>query len=84
MLTSNEKTELALLRIANEHGKFAVFLDPKGITAEQQQALERLQLREWVRLIDVSYVGSAGAICRVFLASLEARMWVKQNEQEKL
>lgn len=74
-MTNEERHEAKILRLANEHGKFAIELGFIG-SVDQQQALERLQLRRWILLIDISGVVShPGRLFRVFMASDEAMAW---------
>jgi hypothetical protein len=54
-----------------------------GVLSEQQQyALERLQIRRWVTLIDLSPVSTSAAgmrVMRIFLASDEAMRWFRSQ-----
>jgi len=64
----------ALLKLANDNGKFAIQV-AKALPYDQQQALEWMQLQDWIRLIDVTPVSahSPGGVFRVFLASTVAK-----------
>jgi hypothetical protein len=46
----------------------------------QQHALERLMLREWIRLIDVSYVANMPGVHRVFVVTAPALEWMAKQE----
>jgi hypothetical protein len=71
-MTDEEMDELALLKLANETGKFAIQI---GLT-KHQLALERLQVRRWVSLIDVTPIAERpGMLFRIFLASPAAMAW---------
>ena len=79
-MTENEKAEFDLLKLANKFGKFAVHLAFDALTEQQQFALERLQVRRWVTLIDVSPIATSAAgmrVMRIFLASDEAMRWFR-------
>lgn len=74
-ITDDQKAEVEILGLANEMGKFALELSFVG-TPEQQQALERLQVRRWITLADVAPVAAyPGRLFRVFVASDEALAW---------
>jgi hypothetical protein len=58
------------------------FVAPLGVTfaQEQQDALERLMLRDWIRLIDISYAPNAGpGMFRVFRVMPEAVAWYESQ-----
>lgn len=77
-MTDDEMAEYKVLKLANELGKFA--LEVASSTGIDQNALERLQLRGWVRLIDVSPIAAyPGRLFRVFAASPEALTWYKSR-----
>lgn len=79
-MTEKERAELRILRLANELGKFAVPLHPEAMTRRaDQEALERLQVREWVRLIDVSFIAASGGICRLFMLTQPARDFLRRS-----
>jgi hypothetical protein len=77
-MTDDEQAEWDLLKMANAKGKFAV-----GIGADNQrlgQALERLLVRRWVTLIDVSPIKfDPGRLYRIFLATDEAMIWFRRS-----
>lgn len=85
-VTDDEKQEYNLLKLANEHGKFALELltkDSPGPLKDAQAALERLQMRGWVRLIDISPLPSyPGRLFRIFLATDEALTWRRSDHAE--
>lgn len=78
-MTPDQEAEFDLLKLATEHGKFAL-----GVTyavERTQLALERLQLRDWVRLIDIAFIGAGqGQLCRVFLAQPAAMTWFRKQK----
>lgn len=78
-----ELYEFELLKMASEKSKFAIALSYKS-TPEQQLALERLQDKEWVKLIDVSPLayGPPGVIFRVFKVQPEALNWYRARMKE--
>jgi hypothetical protein len=78
-MTDDEMAELALMKLANEHGKFALSFG--SFSDEQTLALERLQIREWVRLIDVNFIASGPMATpfRVFMLTQPALTWLRKN-----
>lgn len=79
-MTSAQKAEFDLLKHATEQGKFVA---PLGVALNEgrlQLALERLQLRGWLNLIDISPITLAPGLYRVFLASPEAMTWVRSQQ----
>ena len=79
-MTDDEQAELGLLRHANERSKFAIALGAP-VTEADQLALERLQEREWIRLIDVTTIASGrpGQVFRVFLLTKPALAFLKRQ-----
>lgn len=82
-MTPEQEAERDILSLASEKWKFGlgltVDLDAK-FGAGRQEAFERLQEREWIRLIDVSFVatmGAQGQAIRIFLIMPPAREWMK-------
>jgi hypothetical protein len=77
-MTDEEISEFKLLKTATEGGVFAIEL---GLVLEPsiQTALERLQRRRWVTLIDISSakVVADRRLLRVFLATAEAMEWFR-------
>ena len=74
-LTDEQRHELAILRLATQGGVFAVAVGRPSVDGEFQFALERLQKRRWISLIDVTPIATSevpGAIYRIFLLSPEA------------
>lgn len=74
---AHDVAEYDVLSHMNENGKFVI---PLGLVLEQhyQDALERLMLRDWIRLIDISpcsTTGMAMVLQRVFIAMPAAREW---------
>lgn len=70
-MTDAEKAEIRLLRHANDRGKFAVPLGAQMALATQE-ALERLQEKRWIQLIDITPIAAGEGYYRIFLLSLEA------------
>lgn len=78
---SDEEAEFRLLHLmtAGTH-KFAIEVG-YPLDDEQQLAFERLMLKDWIRLIDVSsVVASHGRLMRVFRVMPEAVEWYKARE----
>lgn len=76
-MTAEEEAERDILALANERGKFALGV---GVSLKdpQQEALERLQEREWIRLIDVTPVAhSRGQPVRIFILTKAAHDWLR-------
>jgi hypothetical protein len=77
-MTQNELVEYELLKLANEFGKFAIQLGL--IEGEMQLALERLQIRRWITLIDISPLAEyPNQLFRIFLASDTAMAWFRSK-----
>ena len=85
-MTDDEREELGLLRLASDKGTFAIGLGAmpgKGV----QFALERLQIREWIKLIDVSPIavglvvapGKGVPVFRIFLLTKPALAFLKRH-----
>lgn len=66
LVRTDDQCDLEVLSKASDSGKFAV---PMGayLPAPTQLALERAQINEWVRLIDVSPIRALDGIMRVFM-----------------
>lgn len=74
-MTENQQFEFAILCLANEFGKFALEVGHTG-DKDFQLALERLQIRRWVMLIDVSQISiHRDKLFRLFMISQEAYEW---------
>ncbi len=71
---SLEEEEMKFLRLASERGKFALSVTNEH-TQEQQDALESLMEKGWIRLIDVTMISSLPGLFRIFQLSREA--WAK-------
>jgi hypothetical protein len=74
---ADDVAEYDILDHMNENGKFVL---PVGVEYAEhtQRALERLMLLDWIRLIDIAPVPTAGlgfALMRVFIAMPAARDW---------
>lgn len=79
-MTPEQQHEYEILKLANESGKFAIEVgtDPGG--KDLQFALERLQTRRWITLIDISPISEyPGLLFRLFLASDEAMTWFREQ-----
>jgi hypothetical protein len=74
-MTPEQKAEYDLLKLCNDQGKLPIEIG--GIIGmDAQFALERLQIRRWITLIDVSPISEyPGKIFRMFLASDVAMRW---------
>ena len=77
-MTPDELAEYEVLKLANENGKFAVEYGA-GLSGQQQiDALERMQLRREVILIDMSPLAAyPGKVFRVFLVTPEKLAWFR-------
>ncbi len=73
MSLNDDEEELELLKLANEHGKFAIPILTQPLSEPKQLALERLQQRRWITLIDVTPIANMTGLYRIFLLSPEAR-----------
>ena len=79
-MTDDEAAEYTVLKMANDKGKFAVQVGTRMNTVADQFALERLQERGWVNLIDITPLAhGTTAMFRVFLASKAAMTWFRQQ-----
>jgi hypothetical protein len=72
--------ERQLLSLMSDEFTFGIALTAP-LTPDQQFALERLQKREWIRLIDVSIIafGRPGEVYRKFLVTAPALKWLKRT-----
>lgn len=78
-MTEDERHEYEVLKLATEGGTFAIEIAVRMNPLEKQFALERLQRRRWITLIDISPVNQhPGRLFRVFLASPEAMTWFRR------
>lgn len=75
-MTPEQREEYNWLALATEDThKFGLAIG-YPVTLAQQEALERLQLRGWIQLIDVTTTAeSLGSIVRVFKVAPTALMW---------
>lgn len=82
-MTREEQYEFNVLKLANDAGKLALEFGILFKDKEHQFALERLQLRRWLTLIDLAPATlaqtSRPALLRIFLASEEAMTWFRQQ-----
>lgn len=71
--TPDQAEERKLLELANENGKLAIQYGFMPSPAAQL-ALERLQMRRWIQLIDLSPIQTTGdgRPMRIFLVNAEA------------
>jgi hypothetical protein len=77
-MTDDEAEELKLLKLSSEKGKFAINVGTR-MSQAAQLALERLQEREWIKLIDVTPIASQSGIFRVFLLTKPALAFLKRQ-----
>ena len=81
-MMENEMEELELLRLmTKDTHKFALPIN-YPLTPGQQAALERLMLRDWIRLIDISRIANSdypSTLCRVFRVMPEAVAWYESK-----
>jgi hypothetical protein len=84
-MTDDQREELKLLRLASEKGTFAIGLGA-NMGKDQQFALERLQIREWIKLIDVTPIAAGRTLAtggvpvyRVFLLAKPALAFLKRQ-----
>ena len=79
-MTENELEELELLRLmTKDTHKFALEVN-YHLTPKQQAALERLMLRDWIRLIDVNSIAQyPRTLFRVFRVMPEAVAWYESK-----
>lgn len=81
-MNSNEQAEFDVLKLATEEGVFAIELRTPMPTGQQQLALNRLQKRRWITLIDVSPIAiQQDKLFRVFMATEEAMTWFRSQRQ---
>lgn len=75
-MNEEERAEFCILGLmTKDTHKFAIDVFWSGDPA-QHQALERMLLRDWIRLIDVSTVAHMpGHLLRIFLVRPEAVAW---------
>jgi hypothetical protein len=80
-VTTFEEDEFRILALMTAETR--KFVAPLGMAfaQEQQDALERLMLRDWIRLIDISYAPTAGpGMFRVFRVMPEAIAWYESRK----
>jgi hypothetical protein len=79
-MTDNEMAEFMVLKMANEYGKFALEVGASLPSLDTQEALQRLQVRGWVRFLDISPIAEhPNRLFRIFMASAEAMTWYKSR-----
>jgi hypothetical protein len=80
-MTEADSARCAVLKLANEHGKFAIPLGAR-LPRAHQVALEEMQILGWVQLIDFSPIasGDVPAVYRIFLATSEAMTWYRARQ----
>lgn len=71
------RAEYAVLSLFSEDGHlFGATIGGSIMPAENQQAFERLQLRDWIRLIDIKPMAGPGTVLiRLFMAMPDAVAW---------
>lgn len=79
-MTADEEIEHTLLALMTPDTKKLAIEYGYQFDDRAQLALERLQLRDWIRLIDISPVHAApGRVMRVFRVMPEAVAWFERN-----
>lgn len=79
----DEANEYAILSLMTADTKKFCIEVAQPLSQQQQDALERLQLRDWIRLIDISPIGSMpGKIFRVFRVMPVAVEWYTARSVE--
>jgi len=87
-LPHDQQCEMNLLKRMNTQHKLGIQVD-YSLSEDLQRALERLQLKDWIRLIDVATIeASCGKLMRIFLVMPPAVAWyeqivAQQRENEK-
>lgn len=80
-LSDKKQAEYEILKVMNPNAKFCI---PVGgiLIGSKQEALERLMLRDWIRLIDVSFCPTAGSndLMRIFRVMPCAVAWFRSVE----
>jgi hypothetical protein len=79
---AEQAAELGFLSLCSEFGKFAVQVGAQ-LTPEQQGALERLQARRWITLIDVTPIANMQGLFRVFLLAEPAWAFLREHQPER-
>lgn len=75
-MTPDESVELEIMNLATATTNKVVVKVDAYLGPERQSALERLQLRGWLRLIDVASINAThGALARIFVLSPAALKW---------
>lgn len=78
-----DANEYAILSLMTADTKKFVVEIGQALSQPQQDALERLMLRDWIRLIDISPIGSMpGKIFRVFRVMPVAVEWYTARSVE--
>lgn len=85
-MTLDELCEMRVLSsMTRDTRKFAIEIGYRFRGNNEQFALERLQLRDWIRLIDVSPVAELpGRIMRVFRVMPEAVEWYEKHRADMI
>jgi hypothetical protein len=75
-MTNEEREEYELLQLADPQGVFAVGV---GLIVPQmkQSALDRLQRRHWIALVEIGAISSDGRLMRIFMVSEAALEWFR-------
>ena len=82
LVTSPEQDEFDVLSfMTDDTRKFCIRVGER-LSHQQQTALERLMLRDWIRLIDVSDIAAAPGLFRVFRVMPEAVEWHRRFAEE--
>lgn len=78
-MTPEQQEEYAILKLATTQGKFALQVGHLFGNSAAHEALQRLQMRRWISLIDVSPIAHMDGVFRIFLASDEAMAWFRRQ-----
>ena len=76
-MTEEQQAEYAVLKATTDDGVFALEVGAMFEDQKIQTALERMQYRGWVRLLDISQLSAKPGLFRVFKASDEAMTWYR-------
>lgn len=76
-MTDEEMSRYAVLKLANENGKFALEVG-SVLRAQVQIEFEQMLISGWVRLIDVTPIAEyPKRLFRVFIVSADAMAWFR-------
>jgi hypothetical protein len=77
-MTNDERAEYELLQLASPEGVFAISVG-LIVPLTKQSALDRLQRRHWIALVDISAIltNPEAGLMRIFTASDVAMEWFR-------